>query len=53
MTENKPGRPSHHDTQLGDQTDRKVGKPPEPDKPDADDGKPGRASARERENRRR
>jgi hypothetical protein len=44
MTKNKPGRPSYHDTQMGDQTDRKVGKPAKPDRPEPDDGKPGRAS---------
>jgi hypothetical protein len=44
MTENKPGRPSHHDTQMGDQTARRLGKPAKPKRPDPDDGKPGRAS---------
>jgi hypothetical protein len=53
MTENKPGRPSYHDTQMGDQTDRKVGKPQRSERPDADNGKPGRAGARERENQKR
>lgn len=51
VTRNKPGRPSHHDTQTGDQTDREIGKPPSSDKPDPDDGKPGRAGTIEREDR--
>jgi hypothetical protein len=44
MTRTKAGRPSYHDTQLGDQADRNLGKPAEPEKPDPDDGEKGPAS---------